>query len=73
MDISTRAGMYAARQWLDNLISLLTDGGSWAIPRADTVYTFHKQDKQFSKIGPGDPDTEMVLDDMGWTPRKTNK
>ena len=56
-----------AQDWLRRLIGTLTDGGIWAVPRANTVYRFRKGDKTVVREeGPGDLSSEQVLASMGW-------
>ena len=58
----------AARQWLRRLLYMIADGGSWAIPRSDTVYQILHEKKTMKRVsGNGDKDTERVAKAIGWS------
>lgn len=60
-------GMDRAIRWMQGLLNTLKDGGTWAVPRAKTVYQFSKTKKSCLRlIGDGDKAIEIVLEKMGW-------
>jgi hypothetical protein len=64
----TPEGMGNAKRWVSDHLDHLKDGGVWAIPRASTGYRFSKTNKVAHRLhGPGDPSTEAVLAELGWT------
>ena len=57
-----------AQAWLRGHLDAIKDGGSWAIPRAATVYRIEHETKTLARIaGDGDPATEQVARTIGWS------
>jgi hypothetical protein len=58
--------------WCTSLVSALTDGGIWGIPRSETVFKVDKQKKQLILVQPGNDDdadffaTQKVFKHIGW-------
>jgi hypothetical protein len=57
-----------AQDWLANHLSMIKDGGSWAMPRAMTIYTINRKDQILIRtVGKGDESTEHVARSIGWS------
>ena len=66
-DIDTPEGMEEAKAWMHALLSQITDGGKWIVPRSGSVYTINHQTKTAHRAGYlPDPAIDRVLREMGW-------
>lgn len=72
MDINTKQGMQAAKDWTQRLIDTLNDGGTWMVPRSGTILRFDKVSRIANIVYEMTPDTSIkqVLTAMGWTVTK---
>jgi len=64
-DIDTDQGLVNSMMWTKNLIGTLRDGGSWAVPRSQAIYTFDKVQKVAKREG-CDRAVDRVLVALGW-------
>lgn len=66
-DIDTPEGMDNAKAWLIALLSMINEGGKWAVPRSGALYTFHHTTKTAHRASYlTDPPTDRVLRELGW-------
>lgn len=71
MNIDTPEGMDQAKEWLERWVAWIKPGGSWAIPRAATIYEIDNRFKIAKRVlGPGDGPTERVFAEIGWVVKK---
>ena len=48
-------------EWIEGLLSVVTDTGCWICPCSETVFTFNKPKKEFSiKVGSDSDATNMI-------------
>lgn len=66
-DISTPEGMQNAVEWQTRHVSLLAEGGYWAVPRSMSVYRINANSRTAVKLcGLPEPDIARVFEAMGW-------
>lgn len=66
MNLETPEGFEAAKQWTEEFISQLNEGGVWGIPRSNSGYRIWKETKQYECIANGEPCIERVLEALGY-------
>lgn len=67
MNIDTVQGMEQAKEWLENLVTKVADGGIWGIPRSGAFYRIDKKTKTVvATLANRDVDTERVFTELGW-------
>lgn len=67
MNLDTEQGMQDAMEWTTNFISMINDGGVWAIPRSDALYQIHHKDKFVIRLTTNfDGPTERVFRKLGF-------
>ncbi|MGV0949319.1 MAG: hypothetical protein ACOYB3_01510 [Azonexus sp.] len=69
MDITTPRGMRAAVEWQTAWISVIKEGGVWAVPRSLTLIKIYHTTKTAVFVGGThqEPDIVKVFEAMGWT------
>ena len=72
-DISTEEGMRNSVLWTEKTLSLIKDGGAWAIPRSGTTVRVSHKDKVAYISNSNEPDVVCVLEAAGWTVKKEEK
>ena len=70
MDINTTQGMEDAKRWTTEFISLIKDGGFWAVPRSDSIYQVWHSSREFRRVSNGENCIDRVLKALGYTPRR---
>lgn len=68
-DLDTKQGMANAIAWTNALLNQLKEGGTWIIPRSNTVVTVVSHDDKQVKVTRGelpDPAIARVLKAAGW-------
>ena len=58
-DLDTEEGMENSKTWLNQLLSTLTNNGTWYVPRSDTVVRVNKTEKTAS-IQSTEPDPSLA-------------
>jgi len=60
--------------WTTRHLARFREGGVWIVPRVLSAYRIeHSKTTATLLLGPGDPPTETVLQEMGWTIAKETK
>jgi cyanophycinase-like exopeptidase len=72
INIDTPEGMKQAVEWQTDFISILNEGGKWAVPRSNAIYTIHHSEKTVERAV-GDSDVDRVFEAMGWKVIKVKK
>lgn len=67
MNLDTPEGFEAAKEWTQEFISHLYEGGVWGIPRSNSGYRIWNQSKTYECIANGEECIERVLDALGYT------
>ena len=73
-DIDTPGGMENAMAWQERMLSMIKPGGSWIVPRSNSIYTIYPDEKIAVRVTMNMPDTSIdrVFDAMGWTIKEAN-
>jgi len=57
-------------EWVKELLRILKDGGTWAVPCSCGIFTFYKSKKEYTFVGnredPTDQKTFTILKQLGW-------
>lgn len=68
LDIDTDEGMSLAARWQESMLSTVRQGGSWAVPRSQSIYQIDHKNKVAKKLcGKPEPSIERVFNEIGWT------
>ena len=70
MDINTKQGMEEAKNWTIEFITLIEDGGFWAVPRSGSIYQVWHSTREFRHVANGESCIDRVLKALGYSPRK---
>jgi len=66
-DINTPEGMAYAKRWTLGMLSMIRDGGAWAVPRNASVYIVDHKAKTLTRSGmKPDPSINKVAAAIGW-------
>lgn len=67
-DINTKDGMANAVAWTENLFKMMSEGGSWLVPRSMTIVKVYplKQEVEVTRGHALDKSIEKVIKAMGW-------
>jgi len=68
-DFSTKEGLANAVTWTQEMLNVLTNRGTWVIPRSGTVVQVDKAMKTayITRTKLPEDELELVLEAMGWT------
>lgn len=66
IDLDTPEGLQEAIKWQTNFISILGEGGKWAVPRSNAIYTIYHSKKLALRETP-DEAVDYIFNKMGWT------
>lgn len=67
MNIDTEDGMLNAVEWTKDFLSLINEGGIWAVPRSNALYQIYSRQEFVIRLSPGyDAPTERVLRELGF-------
>lgn len=59
--INNHEGMKAAVEWTTGMISHITDGGVWVVPRTMSIYKVHHSRKTLTRVVGCDTSVERVF------------
>ena len=65
-DLNTKEGMQNAINWQTAMVGMLGDGGMWAVPRSNAIYTVYNSDRKVVRQI-NDETVDLVFKKMGWT------
>jgi hypothetical protein len=64
-------------EWVQELLRVLTDGGTWAVPCSASIFTFYHSKKEYVLLGERDDMTNaktiIILERLGWKERKNEE
>lgn len=66
MDLETKEGFEAAKQWTADFISRLNEGGVWGVPRSNSGYRIWNETKKYECVVGGEECIERVLEALGY-------
>ena len=59
--------------WVEELLRVIRDGGTWAVPCSLSIYTFYHSEKEYVFVGDRDEETNQmtveILKRLGWKER----
>jgi hypothetical protein len=66
-DLNSKEGMANAKRWTLATLSMVRDGGVWAVPRTASVYVVDHKAKTLTRSGmKPDPSINKVAAAIGW-------
>jgi hypothetical protein len=74
VDIDTKEGMAEAVAWFNNFTAKFNEGGTWGIPRSNSVYLVFPSEKRLVRLSASrDSSTERVAKAAGWVFKASKK
>lgn len=68
-DLDTPEGLKNSIEWQEGVVSMLSDGGRWGIPRSQCIYTVYPSRKIAVRVK-HEKEVDQVFIAMGWEIRE---